>query len=147
MMVTRATKNDLKDVLNMALATHEIHTQKGDPEYYSLEQLEGFIENPDSIFLVVRDDNKLAGFRLATIDRFAKEAYLINLVVAKDYRHRGIGQLLYKKTLEELEKRGCLWAWVLVHENNKTMQNFLEKQDFERGPKFVYFRKTLGMKK
>lgn len=142
--IRKVKTEDLENVLKLALRTPELHTQKGKPDYYSLDQLNGFIKNRNAIFIGAFVNEQLAGFRLATYDPYAKEAYLINLVVDKAYEHKGIGQILYKKTFEILKKKGCRWSWVLVHEHNTRMQSFLTKQEFERGPKFVYFRKRFS---
>ena len=134
----------LDELLNLALTTPEIHTQIGEPEYYSKKQLNGFIRNPDAIFLAAFIGKELVGFSLTTYDKFANEAYFVNMVIKDGYRRSGIGKKLYKQTLSKLSKTDCNWIWVLTEEENKKMQSFLEKHDFERGPKFVYYRKSLN---
>lgn len=133
----------LDAVLGLALKTPELHTQEGEPDYYSKEQLTGFIENPDAIFLGAFVGNELIGFILSTYDSYAKETYLINLVVNNKHQHKGIGRLLFSKTLEHLKEKDIDWVWVLTREDNKRMRDFLQKQNFERGPKFVYYRRRL----
>jgi diamine N-acetyltransferase len=145
--IRKIEDKDLDNVITLALRTPELRTQKGKPEYYSKGQLKGFIKNPNAIFLGAFIGNLLVGFRLATFDGYAKEAYLINLVINKEFEHKGIGQLLYTYTFNYLKKKDCYWTWVLVHEKNLRMQSFLKKQKFEQGQKFIYFRKRLKKSK
>ena len=91
--IRKITNEDLDEILSLALKTPELHTQDGDPEYYSKEQLQGFIKNPDVIFL-------------GAFDKYVDETYLINLVVTKNYEHRGIGQSLFKKALNTAKEKG-----------------------------------------
>ena len=140
MLIKKIRKENLEDVLSLALKTPELHTQQGEPDYYTTNQLMGFVKNPDAIFLGAFLESNFIGFVLSTYDRFAKETYIINLVVEKDLQHHGIGQMLINYTFNELKNRDCEWVWVLVHEYNDRMQSFLSKQSFEKGPKFVYFR-------
>lgn len=141
--IREVKQEDLDDLRTLALTTPEIHTQIGEPEYYTIEQLTGFIQNPEAIFLAAFLENTLVGFSMTTYDKFAHEAYFINLVVRDGHRRLGIGRKLYGATLASLQETECDWIWVLTEEENIKMQSFLEKHSFERGPKFVYYRKTL----
>jgi ribosomal protein S18 acetylase RimI-like enzyme len=92
--------------------------------------------------LAARVDGKLAGFRFANFNPYLKEAYLMDLFVKPEYRRLGIGSKLYQKTFEILRKKECEWAWLLVKNSNKTMEQFLEKQGFVKGSNFNFFFKV-----
>lgn len=132
---------DIDEIIEFGLNTPELHIDK-DPEYYSKEMLNSFIQSHDDIHLCAKVEGKLAGYRLATYNKYLKEAYLIDMVVSPEFRGQGIASALYEKTFEILNNNGCEWAWVLTKENNERIQKILEKKGFNRGLSFRLYYKV-----
>ncbi len=143
-VIDRIKPKDLDEIIELNLATKELQTEKGKAIFYSKKELLKLIKSVDEICLAARVDKELAGYRLATFHPILKEAYLYNVVIKEKFRHQGIGRLLYLKTFEELARKGCVYSWALVHEDNLYMRKFIEKQGFKKGRKFFYYDRTLG---
>ncbi len=133
-------EEDLDEIVKLGGATPEV-LEDDDSPYYSKKELSSFIKSPDDIYLVAKIEGKIAGYRLATFNRYLKEAYLIDLVVKRQYRGLGVASKLYKKTFEILNKKDCTWIWVLVKDTNTRMMEILKKKGFTKGDGFSYFYK------
>lgn len=55
---------------------------------------------------------------------------MYKLVVAKNYRMKGIAQILLKKVLAEFKKKDILWIYTHVHKENVASINLLKKFGF-----------------
>lgn len=141
-VIENIREEDLKEIVALGLSTPELHVQPDHPEYYQVSTLKEFIKSPDDIHLVARINGKLAGYRLATFNKYLKEAYLIDMVVKPEYRGQGVASKLYEKTFALLNEKGCVWAWALVKEDNTRMLEVIKKKGFEHGSKFVFCYKV-----
>lgn len=139
--INNIQESDVDEIVRIGLSTRELQVQSDSnvAYYYLPADLKAFIKSDDDIHLAARFDNKLIGYRLATYNRFLREGYLIDIVVKEEFRHSGVGQLLYKETIKELKRKNCQWIWALVHESNKKMMKFMEKQKFKKGRRFYFY--------
>jgi len=64
---------------------------------------------PDGCLVFFSEDQP-AGF--ITSLRYEKSAWIGNLLVLAEYRHRGIGRVLIEKVLDYLERSGCETVWL-----------------------------------
>jgi len=136
-------QTDVSEIVKLGLSTPEVQVQDDQPEYYSEETLKKFIKSPDDIYLVARIDGRIAGYRLATYNKYLNEAYLIDLVVKREFRKMGVAQALYKKTFHILRQKKCNWVWVLAKEDNIPIQRLLLKQGFKKGAAFRLYHREI----
>jgi ribosomal protein S18 acetylase RimI-like enzyme len=139
--ITNLTADDCAEVRKLGLSTEELHIDNGTPEYYSIEMLRDFFSSPTDIYLAARVDGTLAGYFLINFNPYLKEAYLIDLVIKPEFRGLGIATLFFDRVFELLKERDCIWAWALVHQDNKKMMEIFEKKGFYKGREFTFFFK------
>lgn len=142
-VVENIKEEDVSEIVKLGLNTTEIQIQDETPEYFDVKTLKKFITSPDDIYLVARIDNQIAGYRLATYNKYLQEAYLIDLVVKPEFRKMGVAEALYKKTFEILKEKKCKFVWVLAKENNEPIQNLLIKQGFKKGSTFNLYHRGI----
>jgi GNAT superfamily N-acetyltransferase len=133
LIVRKAIKEDCKRLMELVYelavyekAAHEITV--------SLEHFEesGFGENPVWWAIVAESDHVIQGFGLFFIRyRTWKGQYMFleDFVVARDFRGRGIGKLIFDKLIEEAKERklkGMVWQ---VFDWNEPAINFYKKYD------------------
>ena len=140
-VIENIKEEDLDEIIQIGLTTPELQVAEESPGYYPKEMLESFIQSPDDIYLVAKIDGKIAGYRIATYNKYMKEAYLSDIVVKPEYRGHGVATKLYEKTFEILNKKKCYWIWALVRDTNTNMSGILQKKGFHKGEKFNFFYK------
>lgn len=133
--------SDINDVYKLGLSTSELQIDKNHPAYYPKDTLRNIIKIDEGIGLVAKVDGKFAGFCIANYHPWYKEGYLSDTVVLPKYRKLGIGKKLFEEKVKILKKKGARWFWALIQEDNKFMQNFIEKEGFKQGGKFYYYYK------
>ncbi len=57
--------------------------------------------------------------------------YIYKIIVRKDFRGKGVAQLLTKKVLEEFKKRDVPWIYAHVRKENLSSINLLKKFGFK----------------
>lgn len=139
--ITNLTANDAPEVRELGLATEELHIDNGTPEYYTVEMLRDFFSSPTDIYLAARVDDMLAGYFLINFNPYLKEAYLVDLVIKPQFRGMEIATLFFNKVFQLLKERDCIWAWALVHQDNKKMMEIFEKKGFYKGREFTFYFK------
>ena len=82
----------------------------------------------DNLFFIAEEDNQIIGSVIAGFD--GHRGWLYYLAVHPSYRRKGIGTLLVRKALKELEKLDCLKVNLQIHGDNKTVIDFYEKNGF-----------------
>lgn len=134
----------LDAVLRLATTTEEIADYEGETyAFFSRERLHAMSGSPDVLFLVATADRELAGFYIQLIQRAAGMAYIVDLVIAPEYRRWGIGERFIRAGLAFAEKEGCDEIWCIVYEQNEAAWNLFEKYGFRRGKKFYFVGKML----
>lgn len=140
--IQNLTKEDVKEVRALGLSTPELQIGNEQPEYYLEETLLSFIQSPHDIYFSAKSGDTLAGYFLGSINPYLKEAYLVDMVVKPEFQGHGIARMFFDEALKKLKAEDCVWAWALVHEDNKKMQEILEKKGFTKGRKFNLFYKV-----
>jgi GNAT superfamily N-acetyltransferase len=109
---------------------------------YSLEQ------HPTSVVLLACCDGTICGLLIAfeNLSTFTVKPMLNihDIVVLPDYRHRGIGRLLLKTTIDTAVERGCCRVTLEVRHDNHIAQQLYASMGFEdTQPPMYYWRKEL----
>lgn len=103
----------------------------------SREEIERQIKLPQVIFLVAEFEGQIVGTVMATHD--GRKGWINRLAVAKDFRGRGLGQLLVREAEKELEKQGLMIFAALIEEDNEPSINLFKKLGYEYHPEIKYF--------
>lgn len=67
-------------------------------DFWNVENLKSELENPNSKCIVAKLDDKIIGF--ACVWFSFDDAHITNIVVHKNFRHKGIGSILLEKLIE-----------------------------------------------
>jgi ribosomal protein S18 acetylase RimI-like enzyme len=110
--------------------------------WYPVKVIRTWIAHPkEDIILIARDGKKPVGMCLAHGMR--DWAYCSTLYVAKAYRCKGIGSILFTKMVELAKKHKYIELALLVNRNNKEAKRFYLKQGFKKGYLFRWMGKKL----
>ncbi|NVM01139.1 MAG: ribosomal protein S18-alanine N-acetyltransferase [Candidatus Helarchaeota archaeon] len=104
----------------------EIHTFKTP---FSIETLSKLAQTPNIIYLVAEIKQFVIGHIITSLR--ATEAHIISIVIDKDYRRRGYGSILLKKTLEKIKEKKIKKLVLEVRVGNKVAITFYEKFNFK----------------
>ena len=107
-----------------------------------------------SAALVAEDDGRVIGFVVYRLrGTFVHSGYILDVGVATDAQHRGVGNLLMDAAETEILRHGPN-VFLLVSAQNSRAQRFYERRGYQRigeipdyirrGTTEVLYRKTLG---
>lgn len=88
-------------------------------------------------FFIAEEKGQIVGFAGASIDKAAKwtklekEGHLFNLYVKEDYRRKGIGKKLIKRTMEWFKKNKISDVKILVYNFNEKAHKIYKKYNFK----------------
>ncbi|HNX56028.1 MAG TPA: GNAT family N-acetyltransferase [Prolixibacteraceae bacterium] len=133
--ITLATLADLDELVHLlnVLFTRDIEFE---PDYIKQRiGLELIILNPEiGEILVMKIDGKVLGMvsLLYSISTAlgGKVATLEDMVIAEEFRRKGLGAELLKEAVSFARKRGCLRLTLLTDFNNDTAIKFYERAGF-----------------
>lgn len=110
---------------------------------------DGFSENPAYICIVAEDNNKIIGMSFLYI-RYStwkgKVLYLEDLIVAEQYRNKGIGTLLMNSTIEFAQNQGFNRIQWQVLDWNLSAINFYKKFKAKFDNEWINVHITLNQK-
>lgn len=132
MNIRTGEKSDLPRVLELIreLADYEKAINEVDNSIAQME-VDGFGDNPIFGFFVAEDDQigivgiSIYYYRYSTWK--GKRMYLEDLIVTEDQRGKGIGKLLFDRTIEEGKKQNCTGMMWQVLDWNEPAINFYKK--------------------
>lgn len=117
----------------MPLADLELYVR----EAFSVSQIKGELNEPQSAFLLAEIDGQAVGFAKLVADEWKPEVLAANsvklkrLYVRQDFIGIGIGAALMSRCLDEARNREHDAIWLTVWEHNKRARDFYRKWDFE----------------
>ena len=141
--IRRMRKEDVDEVIKLAINTKEIKTGTGSPQFYSKKTLLKWINGPSDILLVAKKQGNVVGFSLAAYNPYSRDGYLHVSVVREENREEGIGSEMLKTTLETMARQGCNHVFAMAKPDNVPILNLLRKHGFEVGEQFNYVERTL----
>lgn len=108
-------------------------------DFWSLANLKSELENPNSRCIVAKSNHQIVGF--AGIWFSVDDAHITNIVVHKDFRHKGIGSMLLEKLIELAKNKNSLT--LEVNTKNEYAINLYLKYGFENlGIRKKYYKGT-----
>ena len=97
---------------------------------WSLKSLKEEINNPDALYLAVRDDENNMVVAAAGMIISIDTADIMNVSVKEEYRRKGLASNLLEALFEEGKKRGVKDFTLEVRENNHAARKLYEKKGF-----------------
>lgn len=97
----------------------------------SEERLQEKISRDPNSILVAVESNKLVG--TVSLMEDGRIAFIFRLAVDLQHRNKGIGTALMEEAEKELFRRGHEEIHILVEEENAELQDYYEKQGYEKG--------------
>ncbi len=108
-------------------------------DFWTYDILKEELSSEHSIYLVAKIDNQIIGF--AGFKTIFNEAELMNIIVRKSFRNCGIGNLLMKNILLELQARKIATIHLEVAKNNISAIHLYQKFGFyEVGLRKNYYK-------
>ncbi len=98
-------------------------------ETLGVEMLQAELHNKYAKFYTAKDQNLVVGYIGCWIIEGTTD--MINFVVDKNYQHKGIGQLLMKRVIDESLKENAKEILLEVREKNIQAINFYKLQGFK----------------
>lgn len=99
---------------------------------------EKILRDPTSICIAVKSDRVVGTVSLMEDGRMA---FIFRLAVNPKDQNKGIGKALRKEAENELFRRGHREINILVEEDNKGLQEYYGRDDYERGNVFRWMTK------
>jgi len=132
--ISKMSIEDLKSIKDILSSNFD--------NFWSYDVLEDELECDNSYVIVAKNsENIIVGF--AGLKVILDEANIMNIVVKKDYRNKGIGTMLLKHLILEAKKQNLLTITLEVNEKNKNAILLYKKFKFEElGIRKKYYNNT-----
>lgn len=101
--------------------------------FWTKEQLERWIQNPDDVLLVLIENDEVAGFFLTRFHQETGKADMENLFIREDSRGKGYARMLAMKCLEVLKAKGAVFASFVAGPSNNAIIKLFESLGFQKG--------------
>jgi len=111
--------------------------------FWTEEELRGWIKESNDPMIMAEVNGKIAGYLLARIHHPTHNAIIENFLVQEEYQSKGIGSQLLNQCLEDLKKQNVVYVYIAVHLEDKELIDFMTRQGFYQGKKFLWLEKLL----
>lgn len=150
------TLNDLKALQSISKQTFtetfassnsKENMEKYLDEALSLEKLTEELNNPNSLFYFIEDNNTPIGYLKLNMGASQTELYdntaleIERIYVTQVYQGKKVGQQLYEKAIQVAKEKGVEYIWLGVWEENHKAIQFYTKNGFTAFDKHIF---TLG---
>ncbi|MGZ4850468.1 MAG: ribosomal protein S18-alanine N-acetyltransferase [Candidatus Bathyarchaeia archaeon] len=126
----------------------EIEDQCFDQEAFSKQQIAYLLTDYNTIALVAKADNEVAGFIIAQIEIESDKLFghIITLNVPPMYRRKGIGSKMLKEIEEILKHKGIVECQLEVREDNSIALKLYQNREYQKIGKLEnYYGKKHGL--
>ncbi len=136
--IRNAKKSDISGLIRLYSGIKEIMAFPG--EKHEKEYFSDFMKH-GRVLLVAEENKKIMGALNAEIEK--EYVFLNSIVVSKQARKKGIGNLMLNK-LEELAKEKKVKSILfLVYDWNRNMRKFCENRKYKPSKKLIIYSKKL----
>ena len=110
-------------------ALYKIERECFSSEAFSIEELSFLIKNPNSISLMAKIDEEIAGFIIGLIynTKSEKIGHVLTLDVAKKYRRKGVAIKLMRKLEEKFRENDVKECFLEVRIDNEAAKRLYKK--------------------
>ncbi|MEK6830584.1 MAG: GNAT family N-acetyltransferase [Nanoarchaeota archaeon] len=111
-------------------------------DFISIDELRYSIENPENIFLVAENNNKIIGFIYANSkdkDKPFKDKYacLVYLAVIPEFRRNYIAEKLYFECENRLKEVGINFIYGWANADSNPIIKLMKKYGFSEGHRYI----------
>lgn len=108
-------------------------------DFWSVDMLKSELMGENKSYLVAKQNDEIVGF--AGFMRNFLETEIMNIVVKKECRGKGIGKMLLQKIIENAKNDGAQEIFLEVNENNKIARQLYQNAGFsEVGKRKNYYK-------
>lgn len=134
----------LDDVLSVyGLASKEERFQvSGHTSFWSVGQLNIWVESEGDVCLIAEVDEEIIGFVLSQYHKPTGKATIENLFVRSGYREQGVGRELFIECSLTLKRNGATYQCGMVEPDNDLMLDIVKRAGFDEGKTFIWVDKT-----
>ena len=104
--------------------------QKDFDDFWNENVLESELKNDNSLYFVAKNKNEILGF--IGITKNIDFVEILNVVVKKDFRNKGIGNQLLQKIIEVAKEMKMQEIYLEVNEKNENAIKLYEKNNFKK---------------
>jgi ribosomal-protein-alanine N-acetyltransferase len=127
---------------------YEIERECFEKEAFAKKQIARLLTEYDSISLVAKQNDKIEGFIITTINvgRKTMNGHILTLDVSPNHRREGIGQRLLQEIEEILKRKNVETCHLEVREDNTSAIGLYEKMGYRKIGKLEnYYGKANGL--
>lgn len=129
--ILKMTLEDLAQIENCLISDFD--------DFWSVDTLKSELMGPNKAYIVAKQDEEIIGF--AGCMKNFPEIEIMNIVVKKNCRGKGIGKMLLQKMIENAKNDGAQEIFLEVNENNKVARQLYQNAGFsEMGKRKNYYR-------
>lgn len=131
--ISKMTFSDLENISSSLLSDFD--------NFWNYNILKSELENTRSQYIVLKAENEILGFAgiIDTLDQME----ITNIVVRKDMRNKGIGNILLNKLIELSKENKKNTIFLEVNSNNSVAIKLYEKNGFKKvGLRKKYYNNT-----
>lgn len=127
-----------------ASSNSEENMKKYLDEGFSIEKLQGELNNPNSEFYFALSENQVIGYlkiNFGTSQTELKDEKALEIeriYVLKDFHGKNVGQLLYEKAIQIAQQKKSDYVWLGVWEENLRAISFYRKNGFIEFDKHIF---------
>jgi len=143
MIIRKATKKDIRRIVELLNSSENLAGNEGDSEGWYKSDILDFLSHKLYIVFVCELDKKIVGVSVMELHKIARHVYYYAMVVDENYRGKGIGSKMMDYAENFAKKKKVLFTWGFVEENNTAMKKLFAKRGYKEGKKFIYFSKEL----
>ncbi|MFV0344636.1 MAG: GNAT family N-acetyltransferase [Bacteroidales bacterium] len=110
-------------------------------EAFSKQQMRYLLTKANSIFLMIRKDNKISAYIVLLMRKNSKAIRIYSIAVSPEFRGCGLAKLLIEEAVIQANKLNCNSIRLEVSENNKAAIKLYQQQGFVQfGEKQSYYK-------
>jgi ribosomal protein S18 acetylase RimI-like enzyme len=133
--------SDVNEIVKLISGERALEDYAGE---YSSEVIRKMVHDKNTIAYVFEDKKgHVAAFLEIKLDKIQKRAYLETIIVAKEYRGRGIATLLMKEMEAIARNRKLKRISFLVRKWNKPMNFLAENKGYKKKDELIFWDKEL----
>ena len=136
--IKKTSKDDTKDIINLALNTNELLTVTDNPCWYDENTFNHLIEDKNFRCYTMKVDSNFAGFFIYYYFSSIKEVFLACMAIHEEFRNKSYSNLFFENCRKELN-HDFNWIWTIVDTTNSPSQKMIEKQGYKRDNRKYYY--------
>jgi len=134
--IRRAQIRDIQDILEILYELERPRPVDNKEIKIFKNKVEDYFSDPQKTILVAEFESKIAGVvsvvYLRRLNRAKLEMYIPELVVSKEFRHKGIGKQLLIHCFDLAKKKNCYRIRLESGNHRKESHKFYKKLGFEQ---------------